>query len=710
MKKKRSIIKIICLILVLSLCLIPVYAEDVIEFIPYNEGNSFVVFDMYADVKCSAAQSQEILDFVNQIRREACDSGTFFTWTGRYLSSADYVPLTWSGALERYALTRAVDIMFIFSHGAYSVEGAVAGSSSNAKSENICWTGYDVSPMVLLKIYYEERNVYLAAYNKAVAAGVPADQMAAYINANVTGSIGHYMSLINPDYRSIGSATLGRGVTKNVTLLSPNAGDGNFFNTSGAHLLRIPVSAGRLGSVFYFNYPKTINVGESATGSGFYLAGNTANDSFVRANNVQVVADNPEIVSVDSDTNTYTAHRKGTANFRIVGNGQQYGSFSIVVSVPVSSIEIGSLPDSLSYTQEGGYSLEGAQIKVIYQDGSSEFVPVSQQMVARQGRNGNTYEVVLAYQGRELLISFTDETPDYTVGLSVKAPNKLSYTTGDSLDLTGGQAILDSYHGVQTAIDLSDPRVSVGTFDSSYEGLKQVFVSIDGFTGSFTVNVARPVELTGIAVEPPEKTEYQAGEELDLTKGKLKLLYSNGAETVLALDESMGSGYNKDIVGTQAVQVSYNSFTSLFYVNVYGKPQDTEAIPDLGPEENPEPSGDPGKADVTEPADNPGTTIVAEPVNDPGQAELIELPVPVGPEEPVEPDEDDITEPDKDQVPMNVSDPWLVTQAIKLYGLRSESPARSEGMSANTLKGWPIRCINVLMHPKEFCRIKLQLD
>ena len=99
MKKKRSIIKIICLILVLSLCLIPVYAEDVIEFIPYNEGNSFVVFDMYADVKCSAAQSQEILDFVNQIRREACDSGTFFTWTGRYLSSADYVPLTWSGAL-----------------------------------------------------------------------------------------------------------------------------------------------------------------------------------------------------------------------------------------------------------------------------------------------------------------------------------------------------------------------------------------------------------------------------------------------------------------------------------------------------------------------------------------------------------------------------------------------------------------------------------
>ena len=656
MKKKKTFIRIICLVLILGLCAGPVYADDVIEFIPYDDGSSFMVYDMYAEVKCSAAQSQEILDFVNQIRKEACDTGTYFSWTGKYLTPADYVPLTWNGALERYAMTRAVDIMFIFSHGAYSVEGAVAGASANFKSENICWMGYDVSPMVLLKIYYDERNVYLAAYNQAMAAGVPASQLTAYINANAAGPTGHYMSLINPDYRSIGSATLGRGVTKNVTLVSYSAGDGNFYNTSGTHLLRIPISAGRLGSVQFFDYPKTINVGESAKGGGFYFAGSTKNDKFVRTNNIQIVADDPEIVSVDSDTNTYTAHRKGTARFRIMGGGQQYGSFSITVSVPVASIETGSLPTSQSYTQAGGYSLEGAQIKVNYQDGSSDYVPVSQQMVVREGRNGNKYDVVLAYNGRNLVFSFNDETPDYTVGMTVKTPNKLAYTTGESLDLTGGQAILESYHGVRTVIDLSDPRVSVGAFDSSYEGLRQIFVSIDGFTGSFTVNVTRPVELTGIEVEPPEKNYYQVGEDLDLDKGKLKLIYSNDTETVLALDEMMISGYNKDVIGTQTVQVTYNGLTASFNVNVYGKTQYAEIIKDVEQRED-------------------------------GSTELAEV-----------------------QVPMNVSDPWLVTQAIKLYGLRPEDTGRTKTSGSYTLKGWPISCANILMYTRDLCRIKLQLD
>ena len=131
MKKHRWLIRIICFVLILGLCSVPVFADDVIEFIPYDDNSSFMVYDMYANVKCSAAQSQEILAFVNQIRKEACDTGMYFTWTGKYLKPSDYVPLTWSGSLERYALTRAVDTMFIFSHGVYSVSGAVAGASSN---------------------------------------------------------------------------------------------------------------------------------------------------------------------------------------------------------------------------------------------------------------------------------------------------------------------------------------------------------------------------------------------------------------------------------------------------------------------------------------------------------------------------------------------------------------------------------------------------
>ena len=208
---------------------------------------------------------------------------------------------------------------------------------------------------------------------------------------------------------------------------------------------------------------------------------------------------------------------------------------------------------------------------------------------------------------------------------------------------------------MQTAIPLTDPSVSTGAFDSSYEGLRQISVSAGGFRGSFTVSVSRPVELTGIEVEAPAKNYYLVGEDLDLTKGKLRLIYSNDTETVLALDEYMVSGYNKDVIGTQAVQVAYNGFTASFNVNVYGKTQYAEIIKDIEQNED-------------------------------GTVELAEV-----------------------QVPMNVSDPWLVMQAVKIYGLRPGDPGQAGPSGSYTWKGWPISCVNILMQPGEFCRIRLQL-
>ena len=653
-KKSICLLLAACLVIAGGLLTTPAFAEDVIEFIPYDESAAFVVYDMYAEVYDSAGQSQEILDFVNSIRKEACDEGLFFSWTGNYLSSGDFVPLTWNGGIERYALTRAVDISFNFAHGVYSICGMPAGGSHDVATENICWGGLGYyTPMDLIRIYYKEKEVYVDAYNRAVAAGIPQNEIPNYINYNANGQIGHYLSLINPQFRSIGSSTLGRGgAIRNVTLLSYNAGDGNFTNLAGPNYLRIPMSADRLGVFHDYIYPQEVEYGSTAAGY-FNLVGNAGADRFVRANNITIKADDPQTISISDDLATFTANGKGTAAFHIMAGGQEYSSFTVRVKVQVDSASLSKQPDSLRYTQEGGYSLEGAAMEVKYADGSSEVLPASYAAVVGEQRNGRQYDVYLDYQGSRFTVSFNDETPDYPAVLEVKAPSKLNYAVGDRLDLSGGKAYVTSYFGETTAYDLSDSSVSVSGFDSSYEGRKQVFVSVGNLNSSFTVNVSAPVTLVGIGAEPPYKTYYQAGDPLVLSGGRLVLYYSNGTASYLALDESMISGYNKEMIGTQAVSVNYSGFSSEFYVTVYGRAQYEEIIRTIGQDTEEEP-------------------------------ELAEA-----------------------EVPMNANDPWLVMQAVKLYGLRPDMSEFFGASVSRISRGWPVRCANMIMFSKEFRSVKL---
>ncbi len=80
--------------------------------------------------------------------------------------------------------------------------------------------------------------------------------------------------------------------------------------------------------------------------------------------------------------------------------------------------------------------------------------------------------------------------------------------------------------------------------------------------------------VKSITIIPPLKTEYLQGEELDLTGGKIEVVFSKGEPLITDITAEMVSGFNKDKKGKQTITVKYEGKKGTFIVNVSEKPED----------------------------------------------------------------------------------------------------------------------------------------
>lgn len=87
--------------------------------------------------------------------------------------------------------------------------------------------------------------------------------------------------------------------------------------------------------------------------------------------------------------------------------------------------------------------------------------------------------------------------------------------------------------------------------------------------GSYTVAVVANTHVNSIAVtKQPDKTDYQWGEELDLTGAELTAFYDDGTMETVAISPDMVSGYDPYKTGQQPLTVTYGGRTTTFVVTV----------------------------------------------------------------------------------------------------------------------------------------------
>ena len=179
--------------------------------------------------------------------------------------------------------------------------------------------------------------------------------------------------------------------------------------------------------------------------------------------------------------------------------------------------------------------------------------------------------ITVTYQGKTETFTVTvkeAEKPVVTLeSITVSGPTKTEYEIDDELDLTGLVVTAHYSDGSEAAVE----DYEVSGFDSSTAGEKTITVTYQDKTTTFTVNVkeaAPVVTLESITVTGPNKTEYEIGDELDLTGLMVTAHYSDGNEKVLSAGDYEVSGFDSAAAGEKTVTVTYQGETVSFKITV----------------------------------------------------------------------------------------------------------------------------------------------
>ena len=250
----------------------------------------------------------------------------------------------------------------------------------------------------------------------------------------------------------------------------------------------------------------------------------------------------------------------------------------IIEEKTLKEISVTTNPIKLAYIQDfEDLDLTGGEITLSYNDNSTEIISMLDSGVVVSGFSNSTVgrvAVTISYEGKKTTIDVTVEAKVLT-GISVKnPPTKASYVQGfENLDLAGGKLTLtyNNNNAWTEELSMTDERVIASGFSNSTVGIIPVTISFEGKITTIDVIVEEKT-LTGITVkELPKKVSYlQNFEDLDLTGGRLTLIYNNNkdwTEEVDMLDSGVtASGFNNNTVGRVPVTISYNGKETILNV------------------------------------------------------------------------------------------------------------------------------------------------
>ncbi len=149
--------------------------------------------------------------------------------------------------------------------------------------------------------------------------------------------------------------------------------------------------------------------------------------------------------------------------------------------------------------------------------------------------------------------------------ITLKGNSTVNVRLGDKY-VDAGATALDNIDGNITSKIITKSNVNtlkVGTYTVSYT-VSDKAGNVD--TKTRTVKVFD--YMTGIEVTKPTKTEYNYGEDLNLSGLSVKAVMKSGNKTNVAINNCKITGYDKNKLGNQAVTVSYNEKIATFQVTV----------------------------------------------------------------------------------------------------------------------------------------------
>ena len=259
-------------------------------------------------------------------------------------------------------------------------------------------------------------------------------------------------------------------------------------------------------------------------------------------------------------------------------------TLNVTLSDVVSKITI-TKPTKTNYNHGEELDLTGGKIEVITASGLSKEVPIEGSMITENGTTVNmspskddygenttvTKILTITYEegGKKETASYPIIIVNDVKSITMHQTPKTSYNVNDLLDITDGEILVTRAVGEPEAKEITKDMVT--GFDSTKENTKltlTVSYIENGITKTTTYDVSVKDSVESISIKAnPDKTEYNYGEDLDLTGATISVVKGSGTIEI-PVTEDMVSGYDKEKLGEQTIKVTYGGEEATFKVTV----------------------------------------------------------------------------------------------------------------------------------------------
>ena len=259
-------------------------------------------------------------------------------------------------------------------------------------------------------------------------------------------------------------------------------------------------------------------------------------------------------------------------------------TLNVTLSDVVSKITI-TKPTKTNYNHGEELDLTGGKIEVTTASGLSKEVPIEGSMITENGTTVNmspskddygenttvTKILTITYEegGKKETASYSIIIVNDVKSITMHQTPKTSYNVNDLLDITDGEILVTRAVGEPEAKEITKDMVT--GFDSTKENTKltlTVSYIENGITKTTTYDVSVKDSVESISIKAnPDKTEYNYGEDLDLTGATISVVKGSGTIEI-PVTEDMVIGYDKEKLGEQTIKVTYEGKTKTFDVNV----------------------------------------------------------------------------------------------------------------------------------------------
>jgi hypothetical protein len=204
-----------------------------------------------------------------------------------------------------------------------------------------------------------------------------------------------------------------------------------------------------------------------------------------------------------------------------------------------------------------GEKLEASDgvITAVYSNGTTQDVQILNSMVTNfSSEKGGTYALAVSYLGK--FVTYHIDVVKKETGIKFIRKPKTEYLTGE--DFFSDTAVLQLSYNDQSydEILLTDDMVS--GFNSDTTGNYNIEINYKTWTLPLEITVLKMPIISAEIYQIPEKTKYYPWENLDISGGKIHIMYKDSTEDVLDITEQMISGFDTSTPGKQTVYVNYS--------------------------------------------------------------------------------------------------------------------------------------------------------